>query len=191
MFARFFYALKEGWHYRQQLKSYVCDGTLQAPGVLAINLENLASMDIQVLVLDYDGVLAAHGELTPRAEVLAWLEQLKQKFAPRKIYILSNKPTPQRQTYFRDTLPWLRSVIGIRKKPYPDGLQQIIAETAVSPRQILMVDDRLGTGILAALIVGAQGCWITGPYINLRHRPFAEGGTMLLRWLERLFIICC
>jgi HAD superfamily phosphatase (TIGR01668 family) len=184
MLQRIFYTLANGWRLRDQLSQYVRDPGLQLPSLKQLSLQNLAKLDIKVLVLDYDGVLTAHGELQPRDDLRAWLQALPQHFTGQ-IYVLSNKPTPARQQYFAREFPGIGFIVAMRKKPYPDGLQQIMQQAGVAPRQLLIVDDRLLTGILSAVIIGAHGLWITRPYINIMARPFTESWFILLRWLER------
>lgn len=188
MILRTIYTIKQSWLFKTQLKRYIKDPTLQLKSVREITVEYLAAKNVQALVLDFDGVLAAHGEATPRAENLAWLQELSRKYAPHKIFILSNKPNSDRIAYFQDHFPSIEFVKAARKKPYPDGMMQIEILANIPVAQIMIVDDRLCTGILAALIAGAQGCWITVPYINLQGRFFAELGFIILRWLERVLI---
>lgn len=188
MILRTIYTIKQSWHFKTQLKRYIHDPTLQLKSVRDISTEYLAAKNVHALVLDYDGVLAAHGEPTPRPENLAWLQAFSQTYAPHKIYILSNKPNADRIEYFQQHLPNITFVKAERKKPYPDGMLQIVKMSGLPAIQIMIVDDRLCTGILAALIAGTQGCWITVPYINLQGRFFAELGFIILRWLERIII---
>lgn len=188
MILRTIYTLKQSWRFKTQLKKYITDPTLQLKSVRDLTAEYLAAKNVQALVLDFDGVLAAHGEPTPRAENLEWLQEFSRRYAPHKIYVLSNKPNPERITYFQDHFPSIEFVKAARKKPYPDGMVQIENLAGLPAAQIMIVDDRLCTGILAAIITGAQGCWITVPYINLRGRFFAELGFIILRWLERVLI---
>jgi HAD superfamily phosphatase (TIGR01668 family) len=185
IFLRAIFAIKQAWHFRAQLKRYIFDPNLQLANVREITPEYLNQRGVAALVLDYDGVLAAHGSPTPRADVIAWLQDLTRAYAPHKIYILSNKPTFERAEFFAQHLPEIIFVKAKRKKPYPDGLEQILAMSGLSASQILLVDDRLLTGVLATLIAGTQACWITKPYVDLRARPLAEGGIMFLRWIER------
>jgi len=51
-----------------------------------------------------------------------------------------------------------------------------------------MVDDRLLTGCLAALVAGARPCYIRRPYISFSHRPLAELFFWMLRRAERCFV---
>jgi HAD superfamily phosphatase (TIGR01668 family) len=188
MILRTLYCLKQTWRFRIQLNRYITDHKLQLKDVRSITTTYLSAKNVKALVLDFDGVLAAHGEHTPRSENLTWLQEITRAYAPHKIFILSNKPNADRISYFQEYFPSITFVKAARKKPYPDGLQQIIALSGAPATQIMIVDDRLCTGILAALIVGCQGCWITRPYINLQHRFFAEIGFIFLRWLERVMI---
>jgi HAD superfamily phosphatase (TIGR01668 family) len=183
---RFIFAIQQAWHFKSQLKQYLVNPALQLVSVRDIKLDVLNAAGIKALILDYDGVLAAHGEPTPRPEIITWLQDLIRAYTPNKIYILSNKPTTSRQVYFKQNFPQIEFVIGKRKKPYPDGLQQIIAETGFLPAQLLLVDDRLLTGILATIIAGTKGYWVTKPYVNVRSRPFAEIGIIILRLIERV-----
>ncbi len=185
---RIFYTIKQAWHFRKKLKQYMIDPSLQLANGSAITLAYLQQRDIRGLVLDYDGVLAAHCEPVPRPEILAWLQELVRAYAPHKIYILSNKPLLERMQYFAQYFPQIMFVKGQRKKPFPDGLQQIMAMSGLSGAQLMLVDDRLLTGILATIIAGTQGCWITHPYVNLKLHPVAELWIMGLRWIERSLI---
>lgn len=188
MILRTIYSIRHTWQNRAQLKKFLTDPTLHLANICSINAEYLHSAGVQVFVLDYDGVLAAHGEPRPRPEVEAWLKHLCQSFPAQQVYILSNKPTKERQEYFKQNFPAMHFVIAKRKKPYPDGLEQIAQVSGIAPANIMLVDDRLCTGILATLLAGVQGRLITRPYINFRHRPFAETGFVLLRFLEQRIV---
>jgi len=182
---RFFYAIRESWRFKSQLKHFMQTPELQLLNIQDLSKNVLDARGVSVLVLDFDGVLAAHGEATPAPEIMAWLRQFCTIFAPEKIYILSNKPTLGRQEFFMQNFPAIKFIFAKRKKPYPDGLLYIAAIANVPPQQLLLVDDRLCTGILATLISGAQGLWITKPYVNIMVRPIAESWFILLRWSEQ------
>jgi len=185
---RFFYAIRELWCFKAQLKHFMQAPNLQLANIQDISKPELDAHGVSILVLDYDAVLAAHGEPQPKPEIIVWLRQFSKIFAPGKIYILSNKPTTARQKFFLQNFPEVKFIIAKRKKPYPDGLLQIAVESGVTPKSLLLVDDRLGTGILATLIAGTQGLWITKPYVNIMSRPIAETWFIFLRWSEQLII---
>lgn len=148
-----------------------------------LNAENIA-----VLVLDFDGVLAPHGYDEPLPEVITWLKECAGDPHIKRIYIMSNKPTPRRDRYFAEHHPELRFVKGVRKKPYPEGLLNIIAAEAVAPEQVLLVDDRLLTGILATVLAGTKCILVTRPYIDFAFKTISEAGFVLIRTLEKAFI---
>ena len=101
------------------------------------------------------------------------------------------KPDPTatvRVDYFRREFPMVRFVSGVRKKPFPDGLQRIMEISGAAPCEVMMLDDRLLTGVLGACLVGVGVVYITAPYVSLAQRPLHESFFMLLRILERGFI---
>jgi uncharacterized protein len=185
---RFFYALRESWHFREKLRHFLYTPQLQLSNIQDISIQSLQERGVLVLALDYDGVLAAHGEPEPRPEIIGWLRQFCTTFASQKIYILSNKPTLGRQEFFTENFPGIKFIFAKRKKPYPDGLLQIATQAGVPPERVLLVDDRLCTGILATLIAGSQGYWITKPYVNIMARPIVESWFIFLRRSEQLMI---
>jgi len=148
----------------------------------------LKSSGVAALALDFDGVLAHHGAPVPLPEAVEWMERCEAIFGGERIFILSNKPTEGRRAWFKDHFPSLRLISGVRKKPYPDGLHATGALSGVPLSQILMVDDRLLTGCLAALDAGARPCYIRRPYVAFAHHPLAELFFTLLRRAERCFV---
>lgn len=174
-----------GYRHRRELARLV---RLTPPGQTLLSLDPrlLRESGIRALALDFDGVLAHHGAGEPNPEAREWLERAVAVFGAGRIAILSNKPTGVRLAWFGLNFPGIRFVSGVRKKPFPDGLLQVSELTATSPAAILMVDDRLLTGCLSAIVAGARPCWINRPFVSCTHRPLAELFFMLLRRLERL-----
>lgn len=185
-FNRLIYTARMGWQHRRQLKQIYQQTKLQQ--LCELIPERLQQQGVNVLVLDFDGVLAADGELEPTAECQNWLRHCVQIFGAAQIFILSNKPLPHRIAFFTTHFADVRCIAGVRKKPYPDGLQQIMELTAQSPQQILLADDRLLTGVLAGCIAQIQVCYITRPYVQLYNRPLSESFFISLRFFERLLM---
>ena len=148
----------------------------------------LAAQGVTVLVLDFDGVLAPHGAEVPLPEVEAWLRRCAMLFREGRLFILSNRPDPTRADYFRRRFPGIGFVSGVRKKPFPDGLQRIMALSGAAPGQVVILDDRLLTGVLGGVLAGVGVIYITAPYVSLGQRPLAEGFFMLLRSVERALV---
>ena len=176
-----------GVHYRRALRRLL-DSTPHNSNILELTPEILKSSGIAALALDFDGVLAHHGAPAPLPETIAWMRRYQTVFGGDRMFILSNKPTEGRRRWFAEQFPQMRFVGGVRKKPYPDGLKKTGELAGVPLSSILMVDDRLLTGCLAALVAGASPCYIRRPYISFQHRPLAELFFMLLRKAERIFV---
>jgi uncharacterized protein len=176
-----------GTQHRLHLRR-ILDETPAGTSILTLDPAALKSSGIAALALDFDGVLAHHGAPAPLPDAVEWMKRCEAVFGGERIFILSNKPTEGRRAWFNDHFPSLRLISGVRKKPFPDGLNKTGALAGVPLSQILMVDDRLLTGCLAALVAGARPCYIRQPYISFKHRPLAELFFMLLRRIERYFV---
>jgi uncharacterized protein len=174
-----------GFTFRKEL-AQVLRETQPYSSIANLDPARLAGSGIIALALDFDGVLAPHGFPSPLPEAQEWLARCSEVFGADRIFILSNKPTEARNAWFRDNFPGIRFISGVRKKPYPDGLKKAGDLARVPLSAIMMVDDRLLTGCLAALIAGARPLYIRRPCISFRHRPLAELFFMLLRAVERV-----
>ena len=150
--------------------------------------EILSQKGVKVLVLDFDGVLSAHGELQPTKELHPWLHSAIKQFGSENIFVLSNKPLPSRIDYFKQHFPGVRYISAVKKKPYPDGLNKIITLTGQKSEALILVDDRLLTGGLAACIANVPIIYINHPYIRISKRPIQELFFMSLRFIERFII---
>lgn len=133
-------------------------------------------------------MLSPHGAPSPLPEAIAWLQRCAEVFGGARIFILSNKPTEARRRWFEEHFPDFRFISGVRKKPFPDGLIRTGELAGTALPSILMVDDRLLTGCLAALNAGARPCYISHPCVSLRNRPGTELFFILLRAAERVFV---
>lgn len=140
----------------------------------SVNPELLKKSGTRVLALDFDGVLAPHGRSEPLPETAEWLENCCSVFGQENVYILSNKPTAARSHWFGCRFPGIRFISGVRKKPYPDGLLKIIKTSGVQPSEVMLLDDRLLTGVLAAYLAETRVTYINRPYIDFRGNPFPE-----------------
>lgn len=177
-----------GFRYRHQLGRLLRE-TPESRSILTLSPTSLQRDGIRALALDFDGVLAHHGAPCPIPEAIEWLKECQAVFGGDKIFVLSNKPTEGRRIWFTEHFPKFRFISGVRKKPYPDGLQKTGALAGVPLSSILMVDDRLLTGCLAALVAGASPCYIRTPYVSFHHRPCAELFFMTLRVTERILLM--
>lgn len=185
--SRFLFTIAQMHRYCCVLKQFRKDQQWHAKTVLDIDSKQLQQKGIQALILDFDGVLAAHGEPEPRSDVLRWLDQAEKTFK-HQIFILSNKPNQVREDFFKQHYPDIQFIKDVRKKPYPDGLLHIQKSAQVDFEAMVLVDDRLLTGVLAALSVNAKAIWIRKPYANFKKRFRSECFFAFLRWLEAKLI---
>lgn len=176
-----------GFHHRRELRQLL-EKTPVRSTILELDPATLHSSGIAVLALDFDGVLAGHGAPVPLPEAVDWMKRCEAVFGGDRIFIISNKPTDGRRRWFAENFPAMRFISGVRKKPYPDGLNKTGELAGVPLSSIMMVDDRLLTGCLAALVAGARPCYIRRPYASFSYRPLAELFFWLLRGGERLFV---
>ena len=186
-FAHILAGFSLAFRFREQL-ARILRQTPAETSIRTLDPTALKERGIAALALDFDGVLAPHGFPAPLPGAEAWLSRCVVEFGGDRIFILSNKPTEARRSWFARKFPAIRFISGVRKKPFPDGLNKIGKLANVPPASILMVDDRLLTGCLAALNAGTLPLYIRCPSVSLRHRPLVESFFMLLRSGERVYI---
>lgn len=186
LFARILAGFTLGFRYRRELSLLLAETSPET--ILDKDPDVLKKQGIKALALDFDGVLAHHGAAAPLPETADWIRKCASVFGGERIFILSNKPTNERRVWFAENFPAIRFIAGVRKKPYPDGIQKTGELAGVPLSSILMVDDRLLTGCLAALVAGAAPCYIRKPYTSFSHRFGAELFFMLLRSGERFSV---
>lgn len=182
MLNRIFFTLSQSLKYYSaihQLKQYSVNT------IANIARRQLVEKNIKILALDFDGVLASHGEDVPNKIAEDFLNKIYVPFQ-NKIFILSNKPTEIRKQYFEKNYPEITFIKAVKKKPYPDGLNKIIELTGARPEEVVLVDDRLLTGGLAAILANTQIIYIRKPFINFSKRPVLEFIFQCLRVAERL-----
>ena len=185
--SRFVFSVKALLSERKVLKSFLSNPALTKNSVLEITPEFLNENGIQVLVLDFDGVLAPHNGAALLPEVMDWLKALEKSWT-QPILIFSNKPSLAREQYFKAHFPKIGFLKDVARKPHPEGLLNLQKMSHVHAEAILMVDDRLLTGILAAVLAGCRGLLIRKPYQNFKAHPLKETFFHLLRCLDRLLV---
>ena len=178
MIERAIFSIKEGFQHRQELKALP-----YATNIVSIDWKNLYESGIRVVVLDFDGVLAADKQKELYEGVDVVLKTIENVFA-NHVYIFSNQPTPQRQAYFAEHFPKIQFLVA-KKKPYPDGLLSVIVREQVSPDKIVLVDDRVLTGGLATVLAGTKCILIEKPYICFCSNMVREVMFMSIRMIER------
>ena len=184
---RWIYALKGLWKHRNHMGQYMSskDNKHTVRNVTAITADSLANAGIKHLILDFDGVMAPHGNDKPDNDVVNWLHTLAGKVG---LYILTNKPTGVRQEYFAKEFPEVIFLNPGIKKPYPDGINLVCEQYSVDNSEIAIADDRLATGMLAAKNANVTGIYVHPARANVKNKPVVEVFFALLRWVERYVI---
>jgi HAD superfamily phosphatase (TIGR01668 family) len=174
------------WCHRKILRRYLNDSRLQVQTILDLKALTLKQQGIEALILDFDGVLAAHGAEKPLKAVEVWLKECINHFGPGRLFILSNRPSVARASYFKRYFPEIEFLWLKRKKPFSDGLLDCLSHLSLSPNHVLLIDDRLLTGLLLAAIEGFRGSYVRHPWVCFSKKPMAELFYQCLRWVERL-----
>lgn len=188
--------------YRSNLKQVLLYDQLAIEGNIDFSIPHLVNLkpsllkswNIQALILDFDGVLAHYGENQPVVEVINWLETALELFGAGKIFILSNNPALPRKIFLDQYFD--KKIIFVTSNPKPDPAGIIYINKYLSDNlgrvlpkeQILLFDDRIATGILAAKIFGISSCLILDPYVNMKKNFLVEFLLIMLRKLERLMV---
>jgi HAD superfamily phosphatase (TIGR01668 family) len=180
------FVLRAVWRVRAAMRLYLHPDK-QCRDVLDLEPRQLYAAGVRVLVLDFDGVLAPHNATTVTAEVTGWLERCVACFGRERVLILSNNPLPARITLF--TSPLLPIFWQTRYyKPFPYSLRAIVSRTRCRKQQVLVIDDRLTSGVLAASLLGIPALWLACPRVAWRRYALAEIGFWCVRKLELLYI---
>ncbi len=183
---RFFYAIPCAIRHKFYLINIYSNFSIDS--ITDLKIEYLIEKKIEALVLDFDGVLSPHGYDRPLSEVLTWLDYITKYKSRPEIFILSNNPSLVRFNYFKDNYPKIKFFVSKKKKPYPEGLQKICQENFLDPEKVIIVDDRLMTGVLAAANAGTKALFIRKPFRDFHSRPVKETFFSLLRFLDRAFL---
>ena len=184
MIRRFASALSLGFrHGRGLAESVRCGLTLAS--VLELDPAEFARLDIQVLALDFDGVLAAHGQDRPLAQLEGWIEGCVKTLGANRVFLLSNRDCTARNRYLSERFPGLAVLSTSSRKPDPGGLHEIVRLSGCAPASVALLDDRLLTGGLAARAAGCRFVYVETACADFRARPIRESWFFLLRYGER------
>ena len=142
-----------------------------------ITPQMLQSWGIKLLLCDLDYTLAPRSVLRPDAQVLDWVQAMKQ--AGVEVMILSNNRSTERVDTFCTELgiPY----VGHAGKPSLRGYQEAMALANIPPEETAMLGDKLLTDVLGAKRSGIRALMVEplgGPVGKWNHvlhflqRPF-------------------
>lgn len=182
----FFFMLYNLFFYRKNICYYLNKEQHKISKISLINAKILNKYKIKCIAIDFDGVLAPYGVTVLDSEIKIWLTVLIKEFGNGcNIFIFSNQATYARKIYFKLYFPSIIFITKVRKKPYPDGLFYIQQKTRYSSHEIALIDDRIFTGFLCAIIYRSFPILITSPFINYKLHFFQELFFYYLRFFEK------
>ena len=168
-------------------KNYIDCHAIKISSIFDITPKLLEQHYIKGLVFDFDGVLNSDNTLFISDKAAFLLKELLDDY---KVAVHSNADLPERKQYFATHFPGVKWVDNPPKKPSPNGLKNLSKYWNLPIESILMIDDRLMTGGLAAFRANSRFAWITSPVTNYRLNPIRELFFSLLRALERITLYC-
>lgn len=184
---RMLFTIKKSLQHKKCLQ-YFLTPQGRCPDVTTLTPKQIEAMGIQVLVLDFDGVLSPYAAAEPSPQVQIWLHDLLKAWSGQ-VFILSNKPFAEREAFMKKEFPSIHFVSGVAQKPFPQGLEKIISLSKALPQEILMIDDRLLTGILAACIARTKGLLVIHPLRQLKgKKALHELFFSILRWMDAVWV---
>ena len=106
----------------------------------------LQSWGIRLLLCDLDYTLAPRSVLQPDAQVLAWVQDMKN--AGIEVMILSNNRSSERVELFCKDMGI--TYVGHAGKPARRGYREAMAKAGVTEKETAMLGDKLLTDVLGA-----------------------------------------
>ena len=143
----------------------------------AITPQMLQSWGIRLLLCDLDYTLAPRSVLQPDAQVLSWVQAMKE--AGVEVMILSNNRSSERVELFCKDMGI--TYVGHAGKPAKRGYREAMAKAGVTEKETAMLGDKLLTDVLGARRSGVLALMVEplgGPVGKWNHvlhvlqRPF-------------------
>ena len=111
-----------------------------------ITPQMLQSWGIRLLLCDLDYTLAPRSVLQPDAQVLSWVQAMKE--AGVEVMILSNNRSSERVELFCKDMGI--TYVGHAGKPARRGYREAMAKAGVTEKETAMLGDKLLTDVLGA-----------------------------------------
>lgn len=166
-------------------KNYINQSAIKIASIFDISADFLKKYQIKALVFDFDGVLNSDNTLLIDDDVATLLSNLTENY---QVAVHSNAELPERKKYFSIHFPKIHWVNNPPKKPSPDALKKLSQTWNLPVSAILMVDDRLLTGGLAAFRAKSQFAWVTHPVTNYKSNLIRELFFTVVRFLEKIIL---
>lgn len=145
--------------------------TVMVNRVSDIRPETLDELGVSALILDVDNTLASHNHPIPDADILLWLERMRE--AGIRLVIASNN-RPRRVRPFAEGLGLAYSANSM--KPLPVGFIRVSGRLGLPPRSFGVVGDQIFTDVLGGNLFGAKTFLVNpikseaGPFFRLKRK---------------------
>ena len=143
-----------------------------ANSLQAINLYNITSKGIKLLLLDIDNTIIPRGDKETTGEILLWLK--KAKSLGLKTCLMSNntkKHFPYLEQYVDDYATF-------SKKPFKVNYKRLLNKFDAKPSEAAMIGDQIFTDILGANRMGIY------TILTRRQRNYGKFMRKILHWVE-------
>ena len=178
------YAIENAYLNRRCINHIIKNKKYHINNILEIDLKKLKNTGIKYIILDFDGVISANKRIIPHEGVYNFLKDALKIFGEKNIIILSNDSNKERVTYFNRIFPKIIFKKNRYFKPYRYDLDKIMYDKNIyNYKEVIIIDDRILTGVLLSLIVGAQVKYVTNPFVD-HYFNFADYKAKFLRKLD-------
>ena len=184
----YIFTIKEAYAQRYVLYEYMINKDCQLNNILDLDIDKIKEKGFSYLVLDFDGVLSGYNHTKPYPKVEIWLNKSISTLGKNHIFILSNKKKSSRLSYIKEKYPSIIFIDNKKVKPYANDLKDVIKKYDVNKKCVLLLDDRLLTGILLSAIIGIKAKFVTKPFVSWKKHPIYELYFFFIRQLE--LIMC-
>lgn len=147
---------------------------LRLPGLVDLDADRLAGLDVAGVLLDVDETLVPAGVEEPDASTIAWVEAARAR-GVRVAGVSNGAPGRVARVADRIGIP----ATSLAGKPWPGAFRRAVRRLGLPPHRVAMVGDQWFTDVLGAHLAGLR---------TVQVAPLSDGGlphTRLLRRLER------
>ncbi|MDR9391981.1 MAG: YqeG family HAD IIIA-type phosphatase [Trueperaceae bacterium] len=147
---------------------------LRLGGLVDLDADRLAGLDVAGVLLDVDETLVPAGVDVPDAAVAAWVHDARAR-GVRVAGVSNGAPDRVARVAAHVGIP----ATSLAGKPWPGAFRRAARRLGLPPHRVVMVGDQWFTDVLGAHLAGLRTVQLT---------PLSDGGlphTRLLRRLER------
>ena len=143
--------------------------TLQAEALTDISAEKLKSLDIKLLMLDFDNTIVPYTTDTPTEQMLAWIERMLS--SDIRLCVVSNSRNDRVKVFCKK---YGIDCITHAKKPFSKGIRQCLERYGLPGEVCALVGDQIYTDTLGANCAGVRSILVHAIYnhnfwLKLRH----------------------